>query len=415
MARKHKMAINTSGHRVSVMPRYTPVDPALLAFNPGAAVAGFNDVLKIGKLLDQIKFDRAKEKELEDTRAARIAAANAQNKSLSELFPIRTNAERLKTESELSLLGDQTRLSAGRTANSLKNLSAEDAAAVARMIADKRAAETVVADADAGDITRSGKTARILLENANAARAATPTTDAQIAAANLNAAAANAQMTEGIPGLSAKLAAMRAKGDLGDLSFKEKARPISEDTLLKQAIFNRDTGDQRNSIALALEQARLAKTVAEADVQAGTAQAIEAGQRWGGSDKAQEDILLDRITKIDRQIAMLQNAEYALPGEERAGKLALYEAKAYKNTSTGEPRMSGIPGFREPVPTDPRAEAALEAIRRLRQEKELLLNRAFGGNKQDQSASAQSQKQQPKPQTTRIQVKFDNNGDIVNR
>jgi len=87
------MAIITQGHRLSNLPRYTPVDPSLVAFNPSAATSGIMDALRVGATLEKIKADRAAAEELAATRDARIAYENATKGAATRVAPRKADLE----------------------------------------------------------------------------------------------------------------------------------------------------------------------------------------------------------------------------------------------------------------------------------------------------------------------------------
>ena len=85
--------ITTQGFRLSNLPRYTPVDPSLVAFNPSAATSGIMDALRVGATLEKIKADRAAAEELAATREARIAYENATKGAATRVAPRKADLE----------------------------------------------------------------------------------------------------------------------------------------------------------------------------------------------------------------------------------------------------------------------------------------------------------------------------------
>lgn len=71
------MPIQTRGFQLDVMPRFTPVDPSLVALNPDRLQSGILSSLQIRDAVGRIDAYRKLQDELEATRKARIDAANA--------------------------------------------------------------------------------------------------------------------------------------------------------------------------------------------------------------------------------------------------------------------------------------------------------------------------------------------------
>lgn len=73
--------INTSGFRLSQMPNYTPVDPSLVAMNPGAITQGIGASFQLANLLEQVKAQRQKRQLMDAIMQGQIEAENARNQA----------------------------------------------------------------------------------------------------------------------------------------------------------------------------------------------------------------------------------------------------------------------------------------------------------------------------------------------
>jgi len=70
--------IQTGGFSVGVMPSFTPVDPNLVAFNPGVALQGFGQAVNTGNAIEELKARRQHTEETAKTFAARNKLIQAQ-------------------------------------------------------------------------------------------------------------------------------------------------------------------------------------------------------------------------------------------------------------------------------------------------------------------------------------------------
>jgi hypothetical protein len=113
------MAIQTQGHRVSVMPGFTPVDPSLVAFNPQAITSGALTAIQIAQQLQRKRAFDIQQAELAATRDARIAEELARSGIVTQTAPGvigATNARNLSTvqiqpsATDLAIAGNQAGL-----------------------------------------------------------------------------------------------------------------------------------------------------------------------------------------------------------------------------------------------------------------------------------------------------------------
>lgn len=116
------MAINTGGYGVSGLRGINLLDPRLLTPDYTSALQGVNQGLETVAAGGRLYDAAAARRENADTRAQRIAAANARNKqaaasALAEfsLLPGETELRRARTGADFSLLPDETQLRSDRT------------------------------------------------------------------------------------------------------------------------------------------------------------------------------------------------------------------------------------------------------------------------------------------------------------
>lgn len=111
------------------MPRYTPVDPSLVAMNPGAITQGAGQALQLAQALDQIRAYRAHQQELADTRLKRVQAANvgadvsiAKGNRTLEAMPLVSEVEDLRLGNERALLPLQGKRDVLKTTEDLASI-----------------------------------------------------------------------------------------------------------------------------------------------------------------------------------------------------------------------------------------------------------------------------------------------------
>lgn len=140
------MAIQTGGFKVDVIPSYTPVDPRLVAFNPGSFTNGILSAFDVAKTYDQMKAYKLMQDELAATRDKRIAATgtgydasiardtgtiqteplktdaiNAQNQALKNLVPIQGQFDVQQAKNNIALQPGAFKLAQGQQDIGLQN------------------------------------------------------------------------------------------------------------------------------------------------------------------------------------------------------------------------------------------------------------------------------------------------------
>ena len=93
------MAINTGGFQTNVIPNYTPVDPNLVAFNPGAITAGIGQSFDVAKGLAELKIMRQTHEENAKMSAAKNKLLQAQADNQRILADYEAGIAPKKTES----------------------------------------------------------------------------------------------------------------------------------------------------------------------------------------------------------------------------------------------------------------------------------------------------------------------------
>jgi hypothetical protein len=93
------MAINTGGFQTNVIPNYTPVDPNLVAFNPGAITAGIGQSFDAAKGLAELKLMRQTHEENAKMSVAKNKLLQAQADNQRILADYEAGIAPKKTES----------------------------------------------------------------------------------------------------------------------------------------------------------------------------------------------------------------------------------------------------------------------------------------------------------------------------
>jgi len=93
------MAINTGGFQTNVIPNYTPVDPNLVAFNPGAITAGIGQSFDVAKGLAELKLMRQTHEENAKMSVAKNKLLQAQADNQRILADYEAGIAPKKTES----------------------------------------------------------------------------------------------------------------------------------------------------------------------------------------------------------------------------------------------------------------------------------------------------------------------------
>lgn len=186
------------------MPTYTPVNPELVAFNPGKIAEGMLTPFQLKQILQKIAAQKLAQEEAEATTDGRVAATNAKNKnitvgSLAELpaFDSRIGLELAQNQSKLGLLPAETARSAVGT-----NLG---------MLTDSANIPLVQPRADLAKAQIGAGLSKL-----------TPQTTAEIAQAQAATAAANSQVR--LNPQTEKLAVADMGKKLGDIGDFDKMR-----------------------------------------------------------------------------------------------------------------------------------------------------------------------------------------------
>lgn len=123
------MAIQTQGHVLTNLARFTPSDPSLVAFNPGALTQGASQAFALADQLDKIRAYRAAQQELSDTRIKRVVATNtgydvttAQGEKTLRQMPLVEKTENLRFGAEGQLIPKQTEYSLQKLVEDSKSL-----------------------------------------------------------------------------------------------------------------------------------------------------------------------------------------------------------------------------------------------------------------------------------------------------
>ncbi len=150
--------ITTSGFRLSNLPRYTPVDPNLVAFQPTKLTEGALDALRLASNLQKYQSDRQKQEEEKALQQQRMEAARAAYGAQAALgrktmalapreaetaladFKVADELRQPKADLERSLIGSRSKDLAFNEAirgevETAKKVEAETAAATAGMSA----------------------------------------------------------------------------------------------------------------------------------------------------------------------------------------------------------------------------------------------------------------------------------------
>lgn len=158
------MAIQTQGHVLTNLAQFTPVNPRLAAFNPGAAMDGASEAVQLARGIEELRAYRAAQRELADTRIKRVQAQNIgydvninQGEKTLRQLPTLENLENLRFGQEARTIVPQTDLSLLRIAEDTKSVpvigqSTRDQAAYSGALALGRQANLpVVMDAERAD------------------------------------------------------------------------------------------------------------------------------------------------------------------------------------------------------------------------------------------------------------------------
>ncbi len=296
------MPIQTRGFGLDILPQYSPVNPSLVAFNPSQIAGGAMDMSQLVKAIEKIKADRAIQAELAATKDARIAAQNAQNSSIAQLSPV-------KTESEILALGSANR----------RLPSAETAAISGNIFNDKSATiNTGLLDQEA-ELRR----ARTGADLSNV----TPISEAQAAVAR--AATAKAIEDRALAGVRGGLEAKEISSKIKDLEEHDTLRNKRFSAIDSQ--LDRDIKKARNETETleAVTKANLKKTEAETS----HLMAVADYYKNGKEDKTVQDVRA-MVLSADK----IENGTYELPNG-KTGSLADYRAATRETGSDGKERI----------------------------------------------------------------------------
>ncbi len=314
------MAITTQGHRLSNLPRYTPVDPSLVAFNPSAATSGIMDALKVGATLDKIRAERAAQAELAATRPTRVGATIAQDKLLEAIATKRLPNVSDQAATEAAELLARRALAGETTALSPVRTEAETARYKGIAKATPFITDAQIAKAQE-DIGLSPYRVKAQKAQLGSIAEITPfTTEAQIAAAKRG----TARDTRGT-GID----------------------PIMEDFALADAYY----GNQAKSLAPQLTLANIGKTAAEAGLAQANADYIASGART--QDRSIQELAALNMDIKRSNEAMVANPEE--PGKQMS--LAAYESEFGHPARPVDNRW--LTSWRDPIKRNPEADLAL--------------------------------------------------------
>ena len=120
--------INTGGFQTNVIPNYTPVDPNLVAFNPGAITAGIGQSFDVAKGLAELKIMRQTHEENAKMSAAKnkLLQAQADNQRIltdyeASVAPKKTEAANLGFDAASAGSRNTIAVQPGITAAALRN------------------------------------------------------------------------------------------------------------------------------------------------------------------------------------------------------------------------------------------------------------------------------------------------------
>lgn len=125
------MAIQTRGFTVDNMPRFTPADPTLVAFNPTSAADGMLQTFQLANSYEKLKASKALQAELEATRKGRIAAEDARNSITTGTAPGVIDATNATNTSIAGLQPFKTAYEVANLESLGRRLPSQEAAAIA--------------------------------------------------------------------------------------------------------------------------------------------------------------------------------------------------------------------------------------------------------------------------------------------
>lgn len=202
--------INTQGFGVRAMPVYTPVDPSLAAFNPGALASGVGTSFQLANLLEQVRAQRQKRQMMDAIMQGQIEAENARNRQTVAISEPQTRAllssfdtSIAKDDMTKSLIPSEVALGVKRNEQTLRTLEPVANATIANAnLGEKRA----VSDTNLVDLEGATKAAQMgaTLDNIDDAKAERESRVARAIAEN-KAARAKASTQEEAAAIDEKL------------------------------------------------------------------------------------------------------------------------------------------------------------------------------------------------------------------
>lgn len=282
------MAITTQGHVLTNLARFTPADPSLVAFNPGAATQGVGQAFALADQLDKIRAYRAAQKELSDTRLKRVAAQNAS----ADLTVAKSGSEirQMPSVERANIASNELRGDEANARKSILDVLTES---------DREAAITKL---------HRDQAERSILPEVYDAKSETAKTEAAMAAGRrsiipkvIGQEEAQADAATGEAKISIATQPFREEVARQAAAFAVSTAPVEQRIKMAQLLdaYNNATSDLerkrlKDELSIELERAKIRQTNAEADY-------LNRGKDQKPADKSLEEArLLESIGKLEK-------------------------------------------------------------------------------------------------------------------